>query len=104
MPRAASDSRSARPSSSLPATPTGSGIPAERADVGGRVSRAARQPFLPAKAEDEHRRFPADALGVAVDEAVEDVVAGDDDPAAGEARNERLQAAARDVEGHCRGL
>jgi hypothetical protein len=41
---------------------------------------------------------------VAVNEAVEDEIAGHDDPAAGEARNERQQAAPRDMEGHWRGL
>ena len=87
MPRAASDSRSARPSSSTPATPTGAGSPRAR----GRWRPCF--PRLPAavssfrEAEDEHRRLAADALGVAVDEAVEDVVARHDDPAAGEARN-----------------
>ena len=73
---------------------------AERAHVGGGVAGAARETLLAREAEDEDRRLAADAPGMAVDEAVEDEVARDREPAPGKRGHEPEEPVARDVKSH----
>ena len=105
MPRARKALRAAAlPASSAPVTPTGTGIAAERAHVGGGVARAARNALLPHVTQDQDGRLAADPLGMAVHEPVEDEVPGDDEAAAREARRRARGGGSENGERHGRGL
>ena len=77
---------------------------AESAHVGRGVAGTARQVLLLPVLEDQDGRLAADALRVAVDEAVEDEVARDGQSAAREAVDEREQPPLRNRQRHGRGL
>src|SRR3989442_14470640 len=60
-------------------------------DVVGGVRGAAQSDLSVREAEDEDGRLPGDARGLAVEVFVGDEVADDDDPLAGESRDERTE-------------
>ena len=69
-----------RPAASSPRTETGIGTPPSERMLLMALPAAAEEDVVAVLAEDEHRRFARDPLRRAVDEAVGDDVAVDDDP------------------------
>jgi hypothetical protein len=67
------------------------GHTSQRGDVGGSVAGPAGEALLLPEFKDKHRRLPADPLGMAVDEPIEDIVPEHYEPAAREGGDQRNQ-------------
>ena len=99
-PRAASDSRSRRPSASLADHAEQQRLGAEGAQVGGHVARAAERVALALDLDHGHRRLGRDALDPAPQVAVDHAVAEHGDAAAGEAAHDGPEG--REIDGRAR--
>ena len=85
-----------RPVSSRPATPTATGEPAQRGDIGRGVARSAGNNFGRVVVEDQDRRLTRYARELTVDELVDDEIAEDGYADAGKAVDEDQEAAGID--------
>ncbi len=104
MPRPRKSSRSVAPGLLAARHADRKRLAPERTDVGGRVSRPARNALVPDVSQDQDGRLAADAFGVAVHETVEDEIAGDHEAAAGKRVDQGQEALPRNLERHSRGL